>query len=98
MASAALKVEDDRAIPRTRVLLTGMLMTPDGAVRVRVHDISSCGAQIWAEQPISAGCDALFKRGKLFAAAKIIWSEERRAGLSFYRQLTREEFELNALA
>jgi hypothetical protein len=82
---------EDRALFRTRVLLTGTLMTAEGAVQVRVRDLSSAGAQIWTEHPIEAGGDAVFKRGELFVAAKIVWSYEHRAGLSFYREIDVEQ-------
>jgi PilZ domain len=90
LASAALQIEE-RAVERTRVLLTGTLMTPEGAVQVRVRDISPAGAQIWTERPVRAGCDAVYKRGCLFAAARIVWSEDRHAGLSFYREVPLSE-------
>lgn len=90
MASAALRLEDDRALPRTRVLLTGTLMTPDGVVQIRIRDISAAGAQIWAERPVQEGCDALFKRGRTFAAARVVWSDDRYAGLSFYRDVNHD--------
>jgi hypothetical protein len=80
-------LEDERVSSRRRVLLTGTLMTPEGAVQVRVREISQSGAQIWAERPIPADCDAVYKRGSLFAAARIVWSEEHYAGLKFYRDV-----------
>lgn len=92
MASAATSLEIERAAPRRHVLLTGTLMTPEGAVQVRVGEISRSGAQIWVERPIRADCDAVYKRGSLFAAARVIWSEEHHAGLQFYR-----DFPLNDL-
>ena len=90
MASAAFKLEDDRALPRTRVLLTGTLLTSDGAVQIRIRDISPAGAQIWCERTVAAGCDALLKRGRTFAAARVVWSDDRHAGLSFYREVKLE--------
>jgi PilZ domain len=87
VATAASELLDDRSLIRARVLLTGTLMTPDGALQVRIRDISTAGAQIWAERPIEAGWDVVFKRGDLFVAAKVVWSYEQRAGLSFYREI-----------
>jgi hypothetical protein len=68
-------------------------MTAEGAVQIRIRDISAAGAQIWAERPIPANCDALFKCGRLFAAARVVWCDERRARLSFYREVTLDEFD-----
>lgn len=87
MASAANLLEIERAAPRRHVLLTGTLMTPEGAVQVRVREISRSGAQIWVERPIRADCDAVYKRGSLFAAARVVWSEDQHAGLKFYRDV-----------
>ena len=87
MASAATALEIERAAPRRHVLLTGTLMTPEGAVQVRVREISTSGAQIWVERPIRANCDAVYKRGSLFAAVRVVWSEDHYAGLRFYRDV-----------
>jgi hypothetical protein len=84
-------LEDERAIERRRVLLTGTLMTPEGVVQVRVRELSPAGAQIWSERPIRAGTDAVYKRGSLFAAAQVVWSDEHYAGLSFYRRIAEDE-------
>jgi hypothetical protein len=72
--------------------MTGTLMTPDGAVAVRIRDISVVGAQIWAPSPVPGNCDAILKRGALFAAVRVLRSSERAVGLQFYRELSAEEF------
>ena len=89
-----------RTAPRKRVLLMGTLMTPRGAIDVRVHDISRDGAQLWGMSEIPDDCDAVFKRGSLFAAARVTWSSGRNVGLRFYRELTPDEVDsdLQALA
>ena len=87
----AIESRSSRAAPRTRVLMTGTLMTPGGAVAVRIRDISSSGAQIWVEHAIPANCDAILKRGSFFAAVRIVRSAEHAAGVEFYRQLSGEE-------
>ena len=92
LAIAALKLDDERALPRTRVLLNGTLMTPDGVVRIRIRDVSNVGAQIWSERPVSEGCDAVLKRGRTFAAARVVWADDQWAGLRFYRELALEPF------
>lgn len=78
---------------RTRVLMTATLMTPTGAQKVMIRDISRSGASIVVPEPIPSACDAIFKRGSLFAAARVAWSNDREAGLTFYRELTAEEVE-----
>jgi hypothetical protein len=72
--------------------MTATLMTPHGAVSVRIKDISLAGAQIWAETPITSDCDAILKRGSFFVAARVVRSGERTAGLQFYRLLSEDEF------
>jgi hypothetical protein len=90
--SVAIKRRPDRVFPRSRVLLTGTLMTPEGAVSVRIRDISVTGAQIWAPSGVPSNCDAILKRGSFFAAARLVRSGEQTVGLQFYRQLSDEEF------
>ena len=92
MFQAAIEPAPDRTFPRSRVLMTGTLMTPEGAVSVRIRDISVAGAQVWAESAVPTNCDAILKRGAFFAAARVVRSGERTVGLQFYRTLSDEEF------
>lgn len=87
LASAALKV-DDRALHRTRVLLNANLITRSGVVRVRVRDISGAGAQVWSERPLTEDSEALLVLNGKSAAARVIWADERYAGLGFFRQVS----------
>ena len=92
MFQAAIETQSDRQFPRSHVLMNAVLMTPVGAVSVRIRDISVTGAQIWAESQVPVECDAILKRGSFFVAAKVVRTGERTAGLQFYRLLSREEF------
>ena len=92
MFLAAVEPASDRQVQRSRVLMTGTLMTPEGAVSVRIRDISVAGAQVWAESPVPTNCDAILKRGSFFVAARVVRSGERSIGLEFYRQLSDAEF------
>lgn len=88
------KTEEDpakRAAKRSRVLMTAVLFTPDGALKVRVRDISSTGAYVHADIRMLSECDAIFKKGSLFVAARVAWSRDRDAGISFYRELDANE-------
>ena len=91
MASAAENIESERCLKRTRVLMTGTLLTPDGAFRVRIRDISQTGAQIAAEGTVRATSDAVLKRGSLFVATRVSWARGNDAGLEFYRELSPRE-------
>ena len=88
MAGIAHAPARQRATKRTRVLVAGMLFTPDGAQRVLIRDLSHSGALIAVESEVAANCDAIFKRGNLFAAVRVAWSSGQEAGLRFYRELT----------
>ena len=92
MFLTAIEGRPDREFPRAHVLMTATLMTPVGAVSVRIRDISVTGAQIWPESQVPVDCDAILKRGSFFVAAKVVRSGERSVGIQFYRQLSRDEF------
>ena len=83
--------ESTRNTRRTRVLMTGTLLTPHGAQKVVIRDVSPTGAQVTAPDLIQADCDAILKRGTLFVAAKVAWSDGKEAGIRFYRDLTPAE-------
>jgi hypothetical protein len=73
--------------------MTAVLFTPDGAQNVRVQDLSAGGARLLTNAVVRDGCDAVFKRGELFAAARIAWSAKGSAGLTFYRELSELELD-----
>ncbi|HVM37096.1 MAG TPA: PilZ domain-containing protein [Sphingomicrobium sp.] len=81
----------DRFAKRKRVLMTGVLFTPDGAIKVRVRDISATGANLHADIRMLPDCDAVFKKGPVFAAARVAWCRDRDVGINFYRELTEQE-------
>jgi hypothetical protein len=83
--------EGSRSSHRTRVLMGGILFTPEGVQRVRIRDVSPTGAQVTGETAIPHACDAIFKRGSVFVAAKITRSRQAEAGLEFYRELSSAE-------
>jgi hypothetical protein len=87
MASAAKDDQAPRKGERRRVLMRGTVYTPDGAFMVWIRDISSKGALVAGDDPLPSGCDVIFKRGTIFAAAHIAWSNETGSGLKFYRDL-----------
>lgn len=80
-----------RSSNRKRVLMTATLFTPEGALSVRVRDLSAGGANVTSVQTLPASCDVIFKRGKLFAAGRIVWSKNYEGGVRFYRYLSSEE-------
>ena len=82
-----------RNTKRTRVLLAATLTTPAGPQKVTIRDISRSGAQVATQARIESDCDAIFKRGSLFVAARVAWVSNDEAGIRFYRELSPEEID-----
>jgi hypothetical protein len=76
-----------RRFDRTRVLLKGTLTSANENLDVLVRDISRGGARVSLASADCGHGDLIFRRGRLFAAARIVWSDGKNAGLSFYRGL-----------
>lgn len=76
---------------RKHVLMTATLITCEGAHKAHVRDISSQGAQVVASGPLKPSSDAMFRRGPIFVAAKIAWSDGNEAGVRFYRALSESD-------
>jgi hypothetical protein len=55
---------------------------------VWVRDVSAEGALVAGKYPIPTNCDVIFKRGDVFVAAHVAWSNETGAGVNFYRELS----------
>jgi hypothetical protein len=91
MATVAKKTEPPRQGARKRVLIRGTLFTPTGAHVVWVRDVSTSGALVSGGDRLPANCDVIFKRGDVFVAAHIAWSNDTGAGINFYRDLSDEE-------
>ena len=83
----------ERSRNRRRVMMTATLLTPGGAAKVRIRDISPVGAQVVGVSGLSGSCDALLKRNSLFAAARVVWADGDEAGIQFYRTLKLDELE-----
>jgi len=97
MASAAPEIQPPRNGSRRRVLMRGTLFTPDGAFVIWIRDISTSGALVTCKDQLPIGRDVIFKRGPIFAAAHIAWSNETGAGVRFYRELTDDDVAAAAL-
>src|SRR6476619_4340709 len=83
MTMATSITDSTRGARRTRVLMTGTLLTPQCAHKVVIRDVSPTGAQVTAPDMIQGG--------SLFAASRIALAEGREAGIRFYRELSEEE-------
>jgi hypothetical protein len=67
------------------------LINVDGSHDVRVYDLTVSGARIEGKSTIPAGEDVIFKRGGLFVAARVAWSNRTGTGLAFYREVPASE-------
>jgi hypothetical protein len=87
------KVGSARSADHRRVLISGMLVTPEGDRRVMIRDISPTGAQVTCREKLPHNCDVLLRRGSLFAAALITVGNDDEFELHFYRELSADEIE-----
>ena len=98
MASAAPDLQSPRTGPRKRVLLRGTLFTPEGAFVIWIRDISATEALISCKDRLPVGCDVIFKRGTVFAAAQVELSDDTGVCVKFYRELGSQEIEAATVA
>lgn len=87
------KLSCSRESDRTRVIMRATVFAADGARQARVRDLSLSGAQLAVDGPLPINRDVIFKRGEIFAAARVVWSDERLTGLRFYRDLQPDELD-----
>jgi hypothetical protein len=87
MATAADKVEPFSAAGRKRVLMRGTLLTPAGAFAVWIRDISAVGALVTSKDRLPASCDAILRRGGIFAAGYLTREKDDSVSVKFYREL-----------
>ncbi len=76
-----------RCSERKRVLMNATIINSDGTHHVRVVDLNSFGARIAGNRLLEVGEDLIFRRGTLFVAARVAWSNRGATGLQFYREL-----------
>src|SRR4051794_10134721 len=81
MATVAKDVQPPRKGERRRVLMRGTVYSPDGAHVVWIRDVSHDGALVSGDDRLPTGCDVIFKRGAIFAAGCVAWSNETGAGI-----------------
>jgi len=82
---------DLRRADRKRVLMRATMISTEGAQTARIRDLTSSGAGIACDRPPKSGTDVILKRGDLFIAARVVWSDATSAGLEFYREVPIEE-------
>lgn len=83
-----IEVTPLRQVARKRVLMRAAIIDADGTHQVRVVDLNSLGARIACGRVLAVNEDLLFRRGSLFVAARVAWSNRGGAGLEFYREIS----------
>lgn len=77
----------------TRVLISCELLTPINTVGVTLRDISRSSAHVIGARTVPADCDAILRRGSLFAAVRVECVKDNEAQLKFYRPLSVDEID-----
>ena len=77
----------------TRVLISCELLTPINTVRVTLRDISRTSAHVIGARTVPPDCDAILRKGTLFAAVRVTSVKDNEAQLKFYRQLSLAEID-----
>jgi hypothetical protein len=74
-----------RSRDRKRVLMNATIIGADVTQVARVMELTAAGARIACDRRLDPDSDVIFKRPDAFVAARVVWSDERGAGLEFYR-------------
>jgi PilZ domain-containing protein len=95
-ARIRLVVDEQRHLPRKRVLLSGVIADGSGknAVDCVIRDINVRGAQIQSPMKLQLGEEELFllnTRNEIAHLATVAWIKSDRAGLSFVRSYSLEK-------
>lgn len=72
-----------RNAPRKNLFLSSLLETGASPLPVRIRNLSVSGALIEGQQLVAEGAQVTLKRGRLSAAAEIVWFSGKRAGVRF---------------
>lgn len=84
MKAATTNVTSRRINSRTRAILRATLITAEGNRSVRIRNFSPGGAEIVADLPLPSEGDVVLMKGRMFAAATIVWAKGPNGGLRFY--------------
>jgi len=71
--------------------MTGTLVMQDGNQQVRIHDISPTGALVSTDVKLTTSTEVFLKKLPIWAAAWVAWTDDKNAGLKFYRELSQDE-------
>jgi hypothetical protein len=80
-----------RTAKRARVLLAAKLRTSWGEVEAKLRDLSQKGALMECREPLEAGSEVIFSRGRTVVPARVAWAAGGRLGLEFLRPIDQSE-------
>jgi hypothetical protein len=86
-SSSAIK----RVAKRVKVFQPAMLVADGRARRVHLLDVSAAGALVHAQEPVAKGAQVRVECAGVVRDAAVRWSEGKRFGLLFERQLSAEQ-------
>jgi hypothetical protein len=84
-------ITQNRRSNRSPMLLSAQIQVGGTEVAVIIRNLSAQGALIEGGKLPLVGSATLFRRNDLCVSGRIVWVENRFAGLAFDRQLEREE-------
>jgi PilZ domain-containing protein len=81
----------NRRNKRSLVLIAAKVRTKQGAVEVRLRNLSRNGALLEADVPPAEGTEVVFERGDTIAEARVAWVSKQRFGIQFDRPIEESE-------
>ena len=91
MVAAPLADLGHRRVKRARVFYLAQLAAFGRDHRVKLLDVSPLGALVESDLALEAGDKVEFIRGGLRLPARVVWTNENRAGLEFMEPVDDEE-------
>ncbi len=80
----------NRRSPRSHLLMTATVEISGRAVKVKLRNLSSEGAQVEGDGLPVEGTELIFRKGDLVASGAIIWTKGKQAGIRFEQSLEPE--------
>jgi hypothetical protein len=77
----------NRRSRRSHLLMAATLEVSGRAIKVKLRNLSSEGAQVEGEHIPVEGTELLFRKGELAVAGSIIWTKGKQAGIRFVQKL-----------
>ena len=80
-------ITQNRRSRRSQLLMTATLEISGRALKVKLRNLSSEGAQVEADGLPVEGTDLLFRKGDLAVVGRIVWVQGKQAGIRFEQKL-----------